>query len=54
MAIAIREIPILTGQSAIDFVNEAEKWDNVPVPRLSEEEEKYVRQIKESGKNFVW
>ena len=33
MAIAIRKIPVLTGQSAIDFVNEADKYANRPVPR---------------------
>ena len=54
MAIAIREIPVLTGQSAIDFELEAEKYAGRPVPHLTEEEESYVRQIKESGKNFVW
>lgn len=54
MAIAIREIPVLTGQSAIDFISEAEKWDKAPVPHLTAEEEAYVKQIQESGKNFVW
>ncbi len=54
MAIAIREIPILTGQSAEDFLAEAEKWDQMPVPHLTEEQETRLRQIKESGRNFVW
>lgn len=54
MAIAIREIPVLTGQSAADFIAEAEKWDHMPVPHLTEEQEARLRQIKESGKNFVW
>lgn len=54
MAIPIRDIPVLTGQSAIDFVNEAEKYADRPVPRLTEEQETRLRQIKESAKNFVW
>lgn len=39
MAIAIREIPVLTGLSAIDFVNEADKNAERPVPRLSQQGE---------------
>lgn len=54
MALAIREIPILTGQSAADFLAEAEKWDRKPVPHLTAEQEARFRQIKESGRNFVW
>ena len=54
MAIAIREIPVLTGQSAIDFVNEADKYAERPVPRLSDEEEKKLKEINEAYKKFVW
>lgn len=54
MAIAIREIPVLTGQSAIDFVNEADKYADRPVPRLSEKREEELRSIKEAHKHFVW
>ena len=54
MAIAIREIPILTGQSAIDFANETEKYSDRPVPRLSQKREMELRNIKEAYKHFVW
>ena len=54
MAIPIREIPVLTGQSAIDFLNEAEKYSNRPVPRLSKERELELRRIKDAHKDFVW
>ena len=42
MATPIREIPVLTGQSAVDFIKEAEKWDSAPVPHLTKEEIEYV------------
>lgn len=54
MAIAIREIPVLTGQAAADFLAEAEKLDGAPVPRLSEQREMELRSIKEAHKHFVW
>lgn len=54
MAIAIREIPVLTGQAAADFLAEAEKYDGAPVPRLSEQREMELRSIKEAHKHFVW
>lgn len=54
MAIAIREIPTLTGQSAVDFINEAEKYAEVPVPRLTAEEESRIRRIEEAYQSFVW
>lgn len=54
MAIAIREIPVLTGQSAIDFVSEAEKYADRPVPRLTPKREMEIRRIKEAHKHFVW
>lgn len=54
MAIAIREIPVLTGQSAIDFVNETDKYSDRPVPHLSMKREMELRSIKEAHKHFVW
>lgn len=54
MAIAIREIPVLTGQSAVDFITEADKYSERPVPRLSQQREMELRTIKEAHKNFVW
>ena len=37
MAKAIREIPVLTGLSAIDFLNKADKYAERLVPRLSQQ-----------------
>lgn len=54
MAIAIREIPVLTGQSAIDFINEAEKNAKRPIPQLSQQREMELRSIKDAHKHFVW
>ena len=54
MAIPIREIPILTGQSAVDFINAADAMANVPVPHLSDAEEQRLRQMDEAHKSFVW
>lgn len=54
MALAIREIPILTGQSAIDFINEADKYAERPVPHLTQQREMELRSIKEAHKHFVW
>ncbi len=54
MAVAIREISVLTGQSAIDFIDEAEKYSSRPVPRLSSKREAELRRIREAHKNFDW
>ncbi len=54
MAVAIREIPVLTGQSAIDFIDEAEKYSARPVPHLSAKREAELRGIKEAHKKFKW
>lgn len=54
MAIPIREIPILTGQSALDFIKAADALADVPVPHLSEEDEQKLREIDEAYKSFVW
>lgn len=54
MALAIREIPVLTGQTAIDFINEADKYADRPVPRLTAEREAELRRIKDAHKYFVW
>lgn len=54
MAIAIREIPVLTGQSAIDFMEEADKYSGRPVPHLSSQREAELRRIREAHKHFIW
>ena len=54
MATPIRDIPVLTGQSAVDFLNEADKYAELPVPHLSEEEEMEIKRINEAYKQFIW
>ncbi len=54
MAVAIREIPVLTGQSAIDFIDEAEKYSGLSVPRLSSKRKAEPRRIREAYINFEW
>jgi len=54
MARPIREIPTLTGQTAIDFLTEAAKYDHLPVPHLTPEQEEEIRKSEEAYKYFVW
>lgn len=53
MAIAIREIPVLTGQDAQEFIRNLEQNANKPVPRLTEDQERLLEQVKLRSKTIV-
>ena len=54
MATVIRENPVLKGQSAIDFLNEADKYAERPVPRLPLQREQELSSFKDAHKHFAW
>lgn len=45
MAMTINSSPVLTGESAIAFVEEAERNSRLPTPRLSQEREAQLREM---------
>lgn len=45
MAMTINSSPVLTGESAIAFVEEAERYGKLPTPRLSPEREAQLREM---------
>lgn len=52
MALSIKSIPVLGGQSAIDFVREAEANAKLPTPRLTPQEENELHKFMEKSRNF--
>jgi hypothetical protein len=45
MAMTINSSPVLTGESAIAFMEEAERNGKLPTPRLSPEREAQLREM---------
>lgn len=52
MAISIKSIPVLTGQTAADFVTEAERNKNQATPTLSDKAAERLKMILEKSKAF--
>lgn len=52
MAISIKSIPILTGQTAADFVAEADRNKNQATPTLSDKAAERLKKILEKSKTF--
>lgn len=52
MAISIKSIPILTGQTAIDFIAEADRNKNLTTPKLSEKATNQLKKVLEKSKTF--
>ncbi|MBD5232814.1 MAG: hypothetical protein HDS65_01405 [Bacteroidales bacterium] len=52
MAMTINSSPILTGESARIFFEEAERNAQNPTPRLSPEREEYLREIERKSREF--
>ena len=52
MAIAIKSSPILTGDSATAFVEDAERMSQLPAPRLNEEEKTRMDALLRRSKEF--
>lgn len=53
MAIPIKQVPILSGQIAEDFIREAEENEKLPRHRLSSEDEATVRRVMREMEEFV-
>lgn len=54
MALTINSSPILTGESARLFVEEAERNAKFPTPSLSPEREAQIREYERKSRNFIF
>ena len=52
MAMTINSSPILTGESAMAFVEEAERNGKLPTPILSQEREDQLREIEKRSRDL--
>ena len=52
MAISIKSIPVLTGQTAADFIAEAESNAKQATPMLSEVTMSRLRKVLDKSKSF--
>lgn len=48
----INSSPVLTGESAIAFLEEAERNGKLPTPRLSAEQEERLREYERKSREF--
>lgn len=53
MAMTINSSPVLTGESALAFVEAAERNGKLPTPRLSEEKEAELREMERRSAEFL-
>lgn len=53
MAIPIKQVPILSGPIAEEFIREAEENEKLPRHRLSSEDEATIRRVMRRMENFV-
>ena len=54
MAMSIKSIPVLTGQTAINFVAEADNNKSLATPMLSEKATQRLRKVLEKSKTFTF
>lgn len=54
MAMTINSSPVLTGESARAFVEEAERNGKLPTPRLSPEQEARLRDYERRCREFIF
>lgn len=54
MAMTINSSPVLVGESAKAFLEEAERNSKLPTPRLSPEREAQLREIDRRSREFVF
>lgn len=52
MAMTINSSPVLQGESALAFLQEAERNGNLPTPRLTVEQEAKLRDIERKSHEF--
>lgn len=53
MAMTINSSPVLTGESARAFIEEAERNSKLPTPRLSPEREAELRESEKRSREFL-
>ncbi len=53
MAIPIKQVPILSGRIAEDFIREAEENEKLPRHRLSSDDEATIRRVMREMEEFV-
>jgi len=53
MAIPIKQVPILTGDIADEFVREAEENEKLPRHMLSSEDEAAIRRVMREMEEFI-
>lgn len=54
MAMTINSSPILVGESARAFVEEAERNGKLPTPRLTPEREAQIAEFLRKSRNFIF
>lgn len=54
MAMTINSSPVLTGESARAFIEEAERNGKLPTLKLSESQRKMLSTMLESAKNIIF
>lgn len=54
MAMTINSSPVLTGESAKAFIEEAERNGKLPTPRLSAEREAELREVEKKSREFLF
>lgn len=54
MAMTINSSPVLTGESAKEFIKEAESNGSLPTPTLSPEREKEIHEFLQRSNDFVF
>ena len=52
MAMTINSSPVLTGESARAFIEEADRNGKLPTPRLSPEREAQIREFEQKSREF--
>ena len=52
MAMTINSSPVLTGESARAFIEEADRNGKLPTPRLSLEREAQIREFEQKSREF--
>lgn len=54
MAMTINSSPVLTGESAQAFIEEADRNSKRPTPRLSQEREAQINEFLKRSREFVF
>ena len=52
MAMAIKGCPVLYGESAVRFIEETEKFNELPAPSLSKEQQDILNKFLKTSQDF--